>query len=153
MALSTYPCFCQFIVGVVVHNDIEDDQHRKVDVEGSEGHHAAKLALVHHIHECGKHKNFGNTVEGSFEQKKHLICSFQRIFLCPVSRKIFPIKMIHSISLDIYRIFKKAFEKEKKLIAIEKNCQLKKSVHSNPADGSMKAKMMLGSWNVVWKKN
>ena len=44
-----------------------------------------------------------------------------------------------------YLIFKNAFEKETKLIAIEKNCQLKRSLHSNPADGSVKARMMLGS--------
>ena len=45
----------------------------------------------------------------------------------------------------IYLIFKKAIEKEKKLIAIEKNCQLKRLSHSNPADGSVIARMMLGS--------
>ena len=50
-------------------------------------------------------------------------------------------------------VAKNATEKEAKLIAIEKNLQLKRSVHSNPADGSVKAKMMLGSWNMVWKKN
>ena len=52
-----------------------------------------------------------------------------------------------------YLIFKNAFENEKKLIVIEKNCQLKRSVHSKPADGSVNASMMLGNWNVVWKKN
>ena len=85
----TYPCFCSFVFGVAIHNDVEDDQHSQVDVEGGEGHHATELALVHHVHECGKHENFGSTIKGGFEQKKQLICSFQRVFLCPVSRKSF----------------------------------------------------------------
>ena len=53
----------------------------------------------------------------------------------------------------IYLILKEATEKETKLIAIEKNLQLKRSVHSNPAELSVKARMILGTWNVVWKKN
>jgi len=55
--------------------------------------------------------------------------------------------------LALFLILKNATEKETKLIAIEKNLQLKRSVHSNPLDGSVKARMILGSWNVVWKKN
>ena len=62
-------------------------------------------------------------------------------------------KTIHFFNICVYLIFENALEKEKKLIAIEKNCQLKRSVHSNPAVGSVKARIMLGSWNVVWKKN
>ena len=61
--------------GVVVHHDVEDDQHSQVCVEGGEGHHAAELSLVHHIHECGKHEDFGNAIKGSFEQKEYLVCS------------------------------------------------------------------------------
>ena len=57
------------------------------------------------------------------------------------------------MTILIYLILKKATEKETKLIAIEKNLQLKRSVHSNPAEVSVKARMILGSWNVVWKKN
>ena len=80
----TNPCFCRFVIGVVIYNDVEYNQHSQVGVEGGEGHHAAELALVHHVHECGKHENFGNTVKAGFEQKKQLVCVLQRVFLCPV---------------------------------------------------------------------
>ena len=85
--ILTNPCFCRLVISVVIHNDVEDDQHSQGEIECGEGHHAAELALVHHVHECGKHQNFGKTVRGCFEQKKYLVGSYQRVFLCPVSSK------------------------------------------------------------------
>ena len=51
--------------------------------------------------------------------------------------------------LPYYLILKNAIEKEAKLIAIEMNFQSIRSIHSNPDDGSVKARMMIGRWNVV----
>ena len=85
--VPTYPRFCWLVIGVVVNNDVEDDQQNQVGIEGGEGHQAAELALVHHVHECGKHQNFGYTIKSGFEQKKYLVQCYQRVFLCPVSRK------------------------------------------------------------------
>ena len=72
---------------VVIDNDVEDDQHCQVEVEGGEGHQAAELAIIDHKHKCGKHEDFGDTIKGGLEQKKNLASSRQGVFLGPVSRK------------------------------------------------------------------
>ena len=83
----TNPCFCWHVIVVVIHYDVEDDQHCQVEVKGNEGHQAAELAIVHHKHKGGKYENFGDTVKGGLEQKKNLASSWQGVFLGPVSRK------------------------------------------------------------------
>ena len=85
----TNPCFCWLVIVVVIDNDVEDDQHQhhQGEVESSEGHQAAELAIVNHKHEGGKHEDFGDTVKGGLEQKQYYVCGWQRVFLGPVSKK------------------------------------------------------------------
>ena len=56
----------------MVYHRVVDDDYAEGGVVGGEGHHAAELSLVHHVHVRPKKRNFGYTVKCGFKQQENL---------------------------------------------------------------------------------
>ena len=56
----------------MVYHRVVDDDYAKGGVVGGEGHHAAELPLVHHVHVRPKKSDFGYTVKCGFKEQENL---------------------------------------------------------------------------------